>query len=201
MDMMQQIEVFRQTLWQPDDLIELRALHGERRPWQRWWKASDLPAHAEELLKLNQDGWNIYAGVAPRKRHKGARAADVQCVRALYADLDHCTVDEALVRLSDTCLPQPTLVIASGHGVHLYWLLAEPISGGDLEALRNDLDAIAVVLKGDRKVKDLPRIMRLPGFMNVKDPAKPVPCAIHKCEPERVYPLSEFFDAILDGQN
>src|SRR5262249_15405544 len=42
-------------------------------------------------------------------------------------DLDGgCTPEESLARCDQARLPRPTAVVHSGHGVHLYWRLAEP---------------------------------------------------------------------------
>ena len=46
-------------------------------------------------------------------------------VRVLWIDVDHCTVDEALDRCKTAGLPEPSILVASGNGVHLYWILAE----------------------------------------------------------------------------
>src|SRR5262249_31414446 len=50
----------------------------------------------------------------------------IRTVRVLWADLDHCMPDEALERCRSASLPEPSIVVRSGAGVHLYWLLDEP---------------------------------------------------------------------------
>ncbi len=49
----------------------------------------------------------------------------------MWADLDNCTVEDAKQRCHDAGLPEPSIVIVSGHGIHLYWLLSEPYSIDD----------------------------------------------------------------------
>jgi hypothetical protein len=80
------------------------------------------------LLKISQaNRANLFFGVCPRVGPKGYDLAwQIRTVRALWADLDHCTPEEALMRCEAVCLPRPSVVVNSGHGVHLYWLLAEP---------------------------------------------------------------------------
>jgi putative DNA primase/helicase len=74
------------------------------------------------------DRANIYFGVCPREGPNGQYdlAWQIRSVRALWSDLDSCTVEEALERCHKTYLPLPSIVVSSGHGVHLYWILAEP---------------------------------------------------------------------------
>jgi len=69
---------------------------------------------------------NLYFGVCPRPRKGCERAWHIRTIRALWADIDHCTPDEALQRCEKAGLPRPSIVVNSGHGVHLYWLLVEP---------------------------------------------------------------------------
>jgi hypothetical protein len=72
---------------------------------------------------------NVFFGVCPRfgatRSKTWDRAWQIRIVRVLWADLDHCTPEEALERCDKAGLLRPSIVIRSGHGVHLYWLLAE----------------------------------------------------------------------------
>ncbi len=71
---------------------------------------------------------NIFFGVCPRFGSRGQYgfAWQIRIVRVLWADVDHCTVDEAVGRCNAAGLPKPSIVVASGNGAHLYWILAEP---------------------------------------------------------------------------
>lgn len=71
---------------------------------------------------------NIYFGVCPRFGGGGKfdLAWQIRTVRTLWTDIDHCTVDEAQERLRDSELPAPSVIVNSGNGVHLYWLLDKP---------------------------------------------------------------------------
>jgi transposase len=69
---------------------------------------------------------NVFFGVLPRVDRYLDHAFQIRVVRVLWADLDHCLPDEALRRISEARLPNPTVVIRSGSGVHLYWMLGEP---------------------------------------------------------------------------
>lgn len=78
---------------------------------------------------------NIFFGVCPRLGDKGQYdlAWQIRKCNCLWADLDHCIVDEAVQRCTDADLPAPSITVASGNGVHLYWLLADPYLVADCE--------------------------------------------------------------------
>lgn len=93
-------------------------------------RLTDIAARAE------QERTNTFFGVCPRfgpKRYD--QAWQIRVVRVLWADVDDATVDQALERCRAAGLPQPSVVVNSGHGGHLYWLLAAPYliddAGGD----------------------------------------------------------------------
>jgi len=72
---------------------------------------------------------NIFFGVCPRQGSYGQydQAWQIRIVRVLWADVDDGTPEEAVDRCKTKGLPEPSIVVASGKGGHLYWLLAEPI--------------------------------------------------------------------------
>lgn len=68
---------------------------------------------------------NIFFGVCPRFRTAGQydQAWQIRVVRVLWTDMDNCTVDESTERCKAAGVPLPSIIVASGNGVHLYWLL------------------------------------------------------------------------------
>lgn len=110
------------------------------------------------------------------------RANNAICVPALWADLDpHAELSPddwrswaqaACDRLALSTVP-PTLLVASGRGVHAYWRLADPVR---LRPFYPNRDALAAaVVKGNKaleslfggdSVGDLARCLRLPGSIN-----------------------------------
>ena len=71
---------------------------------------------------------NVFYGVCPRVGGGGRfdLAWQIRTVRTVWMDIDHVTVDQALERIAKAGLPPPSIIVNSGHGVHAYWLLAEP---------------------------------------------------------------------------
>jgi P4 family phage/plasmid primase-like protien len=89
--------------------------------------ARDYRLWADLLREAEAERTNLFFGVCPRvEASHYDRASQVRVVRVLWADLDNCTVEEAQERCKKAGLPPPSIVIRSGHGVHLYWLLEEP---------------------------------------------------------------------------
>ena len=134
------------------------------------------------LCSQHQQGENIYAGVNPRLRRGGKVKDDVALARCLPADFDDVPTDEVQERLASSGLPQPTLTVASGHGVHAYWRLIEPLP--DLGVWTTIEKRLIAKLDSDPTIHDPPRILRLPGFKNCKEEPF-VPCEIIEAEPTR----------------
>lgn len=173
-------------IFEAEDLVEIRTLG--TRPMQRWAKLHDLAAIIQQAADFPA-GTHVYFGANPRSRN-GGKAEDVALARCLFADFDDgCTLEQARLKWSDACIPEPTVIVATGGGIHAWWRLQEPLT--DLKAWTELQDALAVRLGSDRSVTDAPRIMRMPGFVNWKYPERPT-CTVLACEPDRAYGLEEF---------
>lgn len=88
-----------------------------------------LQAVMATLLKLAAaERVNLFFGVCPRLGRRGHfdLAWQIRTVRSLWTDIDHVAVDEALEGVAKANLPLPSVVVNSGNGAHLYWLLDEP---------------------------------------------------------------------------
>lgn len=182
---------FISTIYQPTDLIEVRKFKGRTPKGSEWHLAKDLPGQYRRLKKENDGQVDIYFGLNPRKASGGKSAADIASVRVVAADLDHISEEDARKELADTGLPHPTFVLRSGHGIHFYWALSS-----DAVSLDDWMKAQAFIIgafagAADEKVKDLPRIMRLPGFQNWKDPAAPVKALLIESGTAR-FPIGAF---------
>lgn len=100
-----------------------------------------LPAMIKwQFNRVGKTNCNLFFGVCARAGDKGRydKAWQIRIVRALWADIDHVTVDEAQRRCTDGGLPPPSIVVCSGNGVHLYWLLDAPyeIDGVDTRPIQ-----------------------------------------------------------------
>ena len=128
------------------------------------------PRYLGWLAHENSTGANIYVAANPlrtgsRKRTKGSIAA----VRHLYIDID--TDGEtrlAAMRTSDA-LPAPTAILStSPNRYQVLWR----VEGFDFEGQESTLKLLALAFGGDSACTDCNRVLRVPGFLNLKyDPA------------------------------
>jgi hypothetical protein len=176
---------FIAAIFDPEDLVEIRMLPSGKREWV---KASGFIDLVPMLESNNLDGQNIFFGANPRKR-KGGQAKDVAIFRCLFVDFDNVSPQYARQVLSDAALPEPTVEVHSGHGVHFYWRTEEPIT--DEGTWSSYQRALIAACGSDPKIKDAPRIMRVPGFLNVKYEPH-VECVTLSLDQHRVYSLDEF---------
>ena len=168
---------FVACVFDPDDLIEIRLIpRGE----QQYVKAGEVVGLDDSLQSANAAGEHVYVGANPRKR-RGGKASDVALARCLFVDLDDTDDDSALGRIFDAGLPTPSCTVSSGHGLHAYWRLAEPMH--DLETWTTAQKFLIRVLRSDPVIHDPPRVMRLPTFTNHKQPV--ALCALIDADPER----------------
>ncbi|MCC7291438.1 MAG: hypothetical protein IT449_05170 [Phycisphaerales bacterium] len=194
-----QLVGFASCVFDGADIVEVRRLHEMRRGGiSTWHRADELHTLADALASDNARGEQLYIGANPRNRHGGTKAADVALARCVFADFDGVSVEEAHDRIEAARLPAPTLILFSGHGVHAYWRLAEPIT--DPAFWTHVQRRLAIALDSDPAVKDAPRIMRLPGFLNLKDPSRPVQAEIIEADPSRVCELADIFDHLPEAE-
>lgn len=113
--------------------------------------------------------YDVYFGVVPRLRQGGTAADCDPFTNVLWADVDakhqtDGTKTTALRRIASELPLQPQIIVDSGGGYHLYWLLDEPDAH---ERTIPVMRGIAARVGGDN-VHDLPRILRVPGTINHK---------------------------------
>lgn len=119
----------------------------------------NLAKYGDTLARLNAAGAGVFVMVNAGDG-QGRRADNVQKVRACFADLDGAPLEPVSV----FPLP-PHMVVESSPGRwHAYWLVTDV----PLESFRQIQQAIAQQFNADPKVCDLPRVMRVPGFLHNK---------------------------------
>lgn len=199
---------FISTLFQPTDLVEIRKFKGKKPMGSEWYPAQELRHHLVRLKKENDSGVTIYFGVNPRKESGSKDAAGVITCRNIFVDIDAhespMTEEEFRSILAASKLPYPSVIVFSGHGYHCYWklnlvqptewmaaqkMLLRAFNGQDYMSQPKASD------KADRTIIDLPRIMRLPGFKNWRDPENPVVCKVLEINPN-VYIPSQFITSV-----
>lgn len=113
-----------------------------------------------ELERLNQQGAGVFFTVNETDG-RGRQESNITRVRALFADFDIVDHD----RQFDYFL-QPSYVVESSPGKHhAYWILSDELP---LHLFKQYQGALAELLDSDPKICDLPRVMRVPGFIHSK---------------------------------
>jgi hypothetical protein len=151
--------------------------HGTGRVNETYAAPGSIPAEIEGLT----DRDHVWVSVCPFQGHRNANNASA--VPAVWVDLDPPSYvapwnwddwQEDAYRLLKTFILPPSMVVFSGRGWQVYWLLPQPLVLADGE--RNKLEQLVVglnrrlvhELRGDRAAVDLARVMRLPGSVNPK---------------------------------
>ena len=170
-----------------DDIVELRLLPSA--------KSLFIKRNEIDPRKVCEDhgGENIYFGVNARSKPGGKSDADVKHACAVFVDIDGLEdLQYVLNAIDDASLPGPSVVVESGRGLHVYWLLDEPIT--DLDQWRRLQKGIIRKLEHlipeiDSKIHNPSRIMRLPGSVNQKNGKM---CRVILANPNTQYALIEF---------
>lgn len=125
---------------------------------------------------------DVWFTPAYRSKKNPKKKESVKGTVALWADID-------ATRHLPECAFKPSIIIDSGHGYHLYWLLDKPIT--DVKVIE-DLNGIIRDTLGSDSVQNANRIMRVPGTTNnkhVTDDKYDQPCAVVK---KRFEPLLKY---------
>jgi hypothetical protein len=163
----------------PGETIEFRLLKGKHGEFQPIRKFTTLPV-ADSILRglerANQAGYNIYFGVATRKEAKP------WYIPAVWIDIDFKDLKPTLLAVEPLTILRlcseklsPSLIVRSGHGLHAYWLT---IAGAENHHRIKEVNRKLAKRFGGDAVTDLARILRLPGFYNMKDLENPQFCQV-----------------------
>ncbi len=116
----------------------------------------------DELVSLNKCGAGIFVTVNETDL-KGRKAKNIIAVRTLYLDDDGDVIDPPI---------KPNIVVTTSKGKrHLYYLLDS--NEWSLEEYKKAQKQFVTQYHGDKNAKDIARILRIPGFYNMKNPDKP----------------------------
>ncbi len=134
---------------------------------------------AGRLEKLSAEGAGVFVTVNATDL-VGRRSENITALRALFVDSDTGPIDL-------TKLPaEPSFVVNSSRGQHAYWLLVPDQPIGDFTEAQEHL---AEALGTDPKIHDLPRVMRVPGFLHRK--GKPFLVTVASANPSIYYSIAQ----------
>lgn len=161
-------DVFIQTFFEGlSGLIEIREISKTGKAKSLYFKSA-----AEAIRYQPPQNKNIYIGMLTRSYRSGKKEA-VKHTQALWLDVDDKNSEYIIDFLIDCGkLPQPTAVINSGNGKHIYYKLNKP-AGLEVEPV---VKKLAKHTGADIRAAEAARIMRLPGSLNIKD--EPLKCEV-----------------------
>ena len=165
---------------------------------------ADWPSIATQLEHLNRTQVeNVHHAVNPRFRRprKNGTNADVSHYVAAWVDVDFHGAEagvrgqfnEIVEDLRKRSLG-PSCIVESGRGLHAYWLFDKPYPKADARPV---CAGIMDYFKIGDAIHDPRRILRMPGFLNLKDPKDPRWCSVVEATWQR-FPLEAFADFRID---
>ena len=178
----------------------------------KYFPQDQVSAAVQYATERSQAGREVHFGPAPRKVDLGSKRSDrtnVLWVKSLWVDIDSpdktLSAEEKIKKaseLKDNFIEalkgyglEPSFIVASGHGFHVYLVLKRvhtgPTEWSPIES------ALITLAKGDQQVKDVGRILRVPGTWNRKDRSNPKNVEII-FESDRVYDEKDFIRLVKD---
>jgi len=164
-----------------DEFLELRLIESGGRVSQHFIPVPHLrrSKYVPDVGDVNGVA-NVYYSSILRTRRRGTAESCGQA-NIVWADFDEGFPDDIPVA--------PSLVVESSPGKsQTYWLLKTPCA--DLDRIEAVNRGIAALHRGDKNACDRARVLRLPGFRNLKYPNQPYAHLVGY-RPDRQYSLDE----------
>jgi RecA-family ATPase len=140
----------------------------------------DISDLGQQLVELNDAGAGVFWTVN-RTDGNGRRTENITGIRAVFVDLDGAPIGPV-----ENCAAEPHAIIESSSGrFHAYWAVIDC----PLDQFGTVQRELAKKFDGDQSVTDLPRVMRLPGFVHRK--AEPFTTRIRALNASQPYTLAE----------
>jgi len=181
---------FLKSLYQhcEEGFINLRFLPSAKNLFIQSLEIDSIPSILE-----SQEKQNCYFGVATRRDGDGSKGGIAE-IPSLWCDVDVAKGSPAYDHFKQIYKDfplKPSILVESGGGYHLYWLLKEPASKKDVPRVEDLLKRISAHLGGDMVAAEAARILRVPGTWNMKyNPKRRI--IIRHFNPEKQYNLDEF---------
>jgi hypothetical protein len=173
------------SLFEPGDRLNINLIHSTNlyAPGQfrthAYFQSLEQTAMADSMEQLNQkqrEGWHVYVCMSPFRAEAGLRSVGlgnrveelISEIRVVYLDIDD-DGDAALERMEVAVLngeiPRPHFVLQSSPGKYqCIW----KVNNFTLQLQRAMNEALVTRFGGDPASVDGVRILRLPGFANLK---------------------------------
>ena len=183
------------------NVIEIRSFDKNGKPTQKYFNNHSDALNYTDTIKNDN---NVYFGIAARKDSSSGNKENCSTLSALFIDIDYGTAGHKKQTLFSSFaevkkhflrikFPRPSYIVSSGHGVHIYWLLKEPIELNESTKpeLENVMKRIGYFYGGD-STQNIDRIFRVPYSFNLKG-TDPVESTINHTYLEQKYDLNNFY--------
>jgi hypothetical protein len=148
------------------------------------------------------EGQNVFFGICPRENMKSDDADAVRYITSLWAGLDlgpdghsgrrsYFSDNRQIARAVRSFPLNPSIIVESGMGMHLYWLLKTVTEIQKPEYVEEQLGKINYYFQCRTEVK-LNSTMRLPGTVNSKLTGQALRCSVKFINPDFRYELTDF---------
>jgi RecA-family ATPase len=124
-----------------------------------------LDDHWSTLAELSRLGAGIYVTINRTTLQGSRNTRSILAVRAYFVDFDAVDAQLIVHRLNQFGLMPHIVVQTSANRWHVYWCVEK----APLEEFKTTQERLIKLMGSDPNVKDLPHVMRLPGFLNQKD--------------------------------
>lgn len=176
-------------------VVQLTALrrHGPRMHTRELWLWSPGQPVLTELLQLNEQGWDCFLSVNPCATLAGRKKENIAYAHTVCIDVDSKKTGVPLennIAWWTRFGLEPSLIVTSGNGGHLYFQLTGPVPISIAEQIGKRM----CTGSGTDHIYDCTRVLRLPGTVNWKTP--PRWCEWVTCSDQRYTP--DELTALLD---
>lgn len=181
---------FLSALWGADSTGALTGVHFIAEPTDKGWVHHPVKTVTEGRDKaqaISNAGRNAYFACAEYMTEGSRKGDNVKQARSFWLDVDcgeakaakgagYATKPEARDALVEFCtvtgLPSPTMLVDSGNGLHVYWVLDVDVSPENWRACGALLKALTKkhgLLADPSRTSDIASVLRVPGTLNQKD--------------------------------
>lgn len=156
--------------------IEFRFIN-EGKVESEFCKYNDISNILPKVFAYNERKWHSYFGVNPRPLSKNKLETDITEIICLFADVDvgekkyFSSKSDALKEIQKF-LHEPSCLVDSGNGYHLYWFMSEIVHIKTIEdrlRVKRLLSGLIKSLHADPSGCSLERVLRVPGSINHKN--------------------------------
>ena len=150
------------TLLAPDEKFTFQTFEDNqdrKEPGLNSVRHGTLDQNFDHLVQYSEKGAGVFV-VINKTDLRGRTKNNVEKVRSCFCDLDGVPIEPVLIHQLE-----PSILVESSEGRWHTYYIARDVPLGAFTELQH---AIADAFDGDRACCDLPRVMRLPGFLHQK---------------------------------